>query len=153
MSIQGVNTPYLYFGMWKATFSWHVEDMDLYAINMVHSGAPKTWYCVPPKYGHKLERACRELFPNIAANCSNFMRHKTCLLAPRILDKYGVPYQKMHQEEREIIVVFPYAYHSGFNHGFNIAESTNFATERWIEYGKRARPCGKFFEISVKIFK
>ena len=141
MNIMGVNTPYLYFGMWKATFSWHVEDMDLYAINMVHHGAPKTWYCVPPKYGHILERACKDLFPNIAAGCSNFMRHKTCLLAPHILDKYGVPYQKMHQEEREIMVTFPYAYHSGFNHGFNIAESTNFATERWINYGKRARPC------------
>jgi hypothetical protein len=46
------------------------------------------------------------------------------------LDKYGVPYNKMIQKEREIIVVFPYAYHSGFNHGFNIAESTNFALER-----------------------
>ena len=47
----------------------------------------------------------------------------------------------MVQEEREIIIVFPYAYHSGFNHGFNIAESTNFATERWVEFGKRMRPC------------
>ena len=139
--LKGVNTPYLYFGMWKATFSWHVEDMDLHSINYLHYGAPKTWYCVPPQYGYLLEAAAKELFPHIASWCSNFMRHKTCLISPNILDKLGVPYQKVVQEERNAIIVFPYAYHSGFNHGFNIAESTNFAVKRWIEYGKRARQC------------
>ena len=44
--------PYLYFGMWRATFSWHVEDMDLYGVNFLHFGAPKTWYCVPPQVGY-----------------------------------------------------------------------------------------------------
>ena len=47
----------------------------------------------------------------------------------------------MVQEERDMIVVFPHAYHCGFNHGFNIAESTNFAMPRWVEYGKRFRGC------------
>lgn len=141
--------------MWKATFSWHVEDMDLYGINFLHHGAPKTWYCVPPQYGYLLEKAARELFPNVANWCSNFMRHKTCLISPHVLEDLGVPFQRVVQEERDIIIVFPYAYHAGFNHGFNIAESTNFATERWIEYGKRHRPCDcsiKRVKIDMGIF-
>lgn len=42
------------------------------------------------------------------------------------------------QEAGQFIVTFPFGYHAGFNHGFNCAESTNFATQRWIDYGKRA---------------
>ena len=108
--------------------------MDSHSINYLHYGAPKTWYVVPPKYGHLMEKAARELFPNVASWCSNFMRHKTCLISPQQLDKYSIPYTKVIQEERCAIIVFPYAYHSGFNHGFNIAESTNFALERSVAF-------------------
>ena len=52
-------------------------------------------------------------------------------MSPKLLATKGITVRKVVQEERDLIVVFPHAYHSGFNHGFNIAESTNFALPRW----------------------
>jgi len=152
--IPGVNTPYLYFGMWKATFSWHVEDMDLYAVNYLHYGAPKTWYGIPPSEGHKLEQVARKLFPDMAKTCFNLMRHKAIMISPELLRAHGIQVNKLVQEERNMIIAFPHAYHSGFNHGFNMAESTNFAIDRWVEYGKRFRDClcrGSEDEVSIEI--
>ncbi|XP_522155.4 lysine-specific demethylase 4E [Pan troglodytes] len=139
--IEGVNTPYLYFGMWKTTFAWHTEDMDLYSINYLHFGDPKTWYVVPPEHGQHLERLARELFPDISRGCEAFLRHKVALISPTVLKENGIPFNCMTQEAGEFMVTFPYGYHAGFNHGFNCAEAINFATPRWIDYGKMASQC------------
>jgi hypothetical protein len=139
--IPGINTPYTYVGMWKATFSWHVEDMDLYAINFLHYGASKTWYCVPPEYGYKLEQLAQKLFPEMTETCFNFLRHKAVMIGPKLMRAHGIPVNKLVHEQGTIMVVFPHAYHSGFNHGFNMAETLNFAMPRWVEYGKRFRGC------------
>ncbi|XP_063702191.1 probable lysine-specific demethylase 4B [Culicoides brevitarsis] len=141
ISIEGVNTAYLYFGMWKTTFAWHTEDMDLYSINYLHFGEPKTWYAVPPAYGSKLEKLANENFASSYKTCPAYLRHKMTLINPTILEKNDIPYDRVTQNAGEIMITFPYGYHAGFNHGFNCAESTNFALERWIEYGKRALQC------------
>ncbi|ETN59259.1 JmjC domain-containing histone demethylation protein 3C [Anopheles darlingi] len=141
ISIAGVNTAYLYFGMWKTTFAWHTEDMDLYSINYLHFGAPKTWYAIPPEHGRKLEKLAERYFPANYQECKAFLRHKMTLISTQVLKANGIPFNKITQEPGEIMITFPYGYHAGFNHGFNCAESTNFATERWIEYGKRASVC------------
>ncbi|XP_020282072.1 lysine-specific demethylase 4C-like isoform X2 [Pseudomyrmex gracilis] len=141
ISIEGVNTAYLYFGMWKTTFAWHTEDMDLYSINYLHFGAPKTWYAIPPEHGRRLERLASGFFPSSHQSCQAFLRHKMSLISPQILRQYSIPCNKITQEAGEIMITFPYGYHAGFNHGFNCAESTNFATVRWIEYGKRVLLC------------
>nr|XP_039264055.1 lysine-specific demethylase 4C-like [Styela clava] len=141
VKIEGVNTAYLYFGMWKTSFAWHTEDMDLYSINYVHFGAPKTWYSIPPEHGKRLERLANGFFPNSASTCPAFLRHKMTLISPSVLKRYGIPFNKITQEAGEFMITFPYGYHSGFNHGFNCAESTNFASERWIDYGLAAEKC------------
>lgn len=41
----------------------------------------------------------------------------------------------------EFILTYPKGYHSGFNLGFNCAESINFATSRWLPLGKVAKSC------------
>uniref|UniRef100_A0A8C2PSB5 [histone H3]-trimethyl-L-lysine(9) demethylase n=1 Tax=Cyprinus carpio TaxID=7962 RepID=A0A8C2PSB5_CYPCA len=155
ITIEGVNTPYLYFGMWKTTFAWHTEDMDLYSINYLHFGEPKSWYCVPPEHGKRLERLAKGFFPGSSQNCEAFLRHKMTLISPSILKKYGIPFEKITQEAGEFMITFPYGYHAGFNHGFNCAESTNFATRRWIDYGKQAILCScrkDMVKISMEVF-
>ncbi|XP_030367687.1 lysine-specific demethylase 4C isoform X4 [Strigops habroptila] len=155
ISIEGVNTPYLYFGMWKTTFAWHTEDMDLYSINYLHFGEPKSWYAVPPEHGKRLERLAQGFFPSSSHGCDAFLRHKMTLISPSVLKKYGIPFDKVTQEAGEFMITFPYGYHAGFNHGFNCAESTNFATFRWIDYGKAAKLCTcrrDMVKISMDIF-
>uniref|UniRef100_A0A8C1ETL1 [histone H3]-trimethyl-L-lysine(9) demethylase n=1 Tax=Cyprinus carpio carpio TaxID=630221 RepID=A0A8C1ETL1_CYPCA len=155
ITIRGVNTPYLYFGMWKSTFAWHTEDMDLYSINYLHFGEPKSWYIVPPEHGKRLERLAKGFFPGSAQSCEAFLRHKMTLISPSILRKYGIPYEKVTQEAGQFIVTFPYGYHAGFNHGFNCEESTNFATQRWIDYGKLATLCScrkDMVKVSMDVF-
>lgn len=155
ISIEGVNTPYLYFGMWKTTFAWHTEDMDLYSINYLHFGEPKSWYAIPPEHGKRLERLAQGFFPSSFQGCDAFLRHKMTLISPSVLKKYGIPFDKITQEAGEFMITFPYGYHAGFNHGFNCAESTNFATVRWIDYGKVAKLCtcrNDMVKISMDIF-
>ncbi|XP_066479807.1 lysine-specific demethylase 4A [Tiliqua scincoides] len=155
ITIEGVNTPYLYFGMWKTSFAWHTEDMDLYSINYLHFGEPKSWYSIPPEHGKRLERLAKGFFPGSAQSCEAFLRHKMTLISPSILKKYGIPFDKVTQEAGEFMITFPYGYHAGFNHGFNCAESTNFATLRWIEYGKQSVLCScrkDMVKISMDVF-
>jgi len=142
VKVPGVNTAYLYMGMWKATFAWHLEDVDLYSINYIHFGAPKQWYSISQEDARKFEKAMKSVWPGDAKSCDQFLRHKTYLISPDVLQKqYGVKVNKLVHYEGEFVVTFPYGYHSGYNIGYNCAESVNFATESWLEYGRIARKC------------
>ncbi|CAD6443628.1 b60b918e-75f3-4fc0-b5f3-c5bdd1d0042e [Sclerotinia trifoliorum] len=140
--IPGVNTAYLYLGMWKATFAWHLEDVDLYSINYLHFGAPKQWYSISQGDARRFEAAMKNIWPADAKACSEFLRHKTFLISPQhLLSNYNIKVNKIVHRPGEFVITFPYGYHSGYNLGYNCAEAVNFGLPSWIEYGKVAKKC------------
>ncbi|KAE8408370.1 jumonji family transcription factor [Aspergillus pseudonomiae] len=140
--VPGVNTAYLYLGMWKATFAWHLEDVDLYSINYIHFGAPKQWYSISQEDAPRFEQAMKSIWPSDAKNCDQFLRHKTYLVSPSLLkSQYGITVNRLVHYEGEFVITYPYGYHSGYNLGYNCAESVNFATEKWLDYGRVAKKC------------
>ena len=54
-----------------------------------------------------------------------------------ILRAFGIPVYRATHEAGAFMFTSPAAYHTGFNTGFNIAESTNFAFTDWLPYGGR----------------
>lgn len=140
--IPGVNTAYLYLGMWKATFAWHLEDVDLYSINYVHFGAPKQWYSISQKDARRFETAMKSIFPTDAKACDQFLRHKTFLISPsHLLQNFSIKVNKIVAHPGEFVITFPYGYHSGYNLGYNCAEAVNFALDSWLEFGRVAKKC------------
>lgn len=140
-ALPGVTTPYLYFGMWRASFAWHVEDMDLYSINYIHFGAPKQWYAIRQADRKRFESVMASTFPAEARKCAHFLRHKSFLVSPSVLASHGIQPLRLVQRAHEFVITYPYGYHSGYNLGFNCAESVNFALPTWIEIGRRADYC------------
>mmetsp|Transcript_3766 Transcript_3766/g.11228 ORF Transcript_3766/g.11228 Transcript_3766/m.11228 type:complete len:498 (+) Transcript_3766:140-1633(+) len=137
----GVTAPYLYFGMYGASFAWHTEDLDLYSINYIHFGASKTWYFIPQSEKERFELLCKKLYASHFDDCKEFLRHKLAMLAPEVLVRNGIRYGRVVHNSNEYVVVFPGVYHAGFNQGFNCAESVNFGSRSWLKWGKKAKKC------------
>ncbi|KAI5926049.1 hypothetical protein F4810DRAFT_621085 [Camillea tinctor] len=140
--VPGVNTAYLYLGMWKATFAWHLEDVDLYSINYLHFGAPKQWYSISQGDARRFETAMKSIWPTDAKACDQFLRHKAFLISPNHLQQYfNIKVNKCVSYPGEFVVTYPYGYHSGYNLGYNCAEAVNFALDSWLPMGKVAKKC------------
>ena len=139
--LPGVNQAYLYAGLWKASFAWHLEDQDLYLINYLHFGAPKQWYLIPQSQHEEFYALMVDLFHDEFKQCSEFLRHKTFMVSPAYLEKHGIRVNHTIHREGEFIITYPYGYHAGFNYDYNLAESVNFALDDWFEFGKRTKKC------------
>lgn len=129
--IEGVVTPWLYFGNLFASFLWHNEDNYLYSINYHHQGAPKMWYGVASQDAAAFKQAC-------GSKWAKKIHDIRLQLPPSFLSKMGVRVVKLVQNPRDFIVSFPQAYHMGFSFGWNCTEATNFATVDWLPFGALA---------------
>ena len=97
ITLDGVNSSYLYFGMWRALFAWHTEDMDLYSVNYLHYGAPKFWYAIAPEDRERFEILAQGMVPEMWRACPEFLRHKELLISPTLLEQNGIPFTRMMQ--------------------------------------------------------
>lgn len=140
-NVDGVNSSYLYVGTWRAMFAYHTEDCDLFSINYVHTGQPKSWYAIPISERNRFESLAKSYFPVDHQQCKEFLRHKTKLFSPARLKERGIKFSTVLQTAGEFVITFPGSYHAGFNHGFNIAEAVNFATPEWFPVGRKAKHC------------
>lgn len=140
--VPGVTSPYIYAGMWGSVFAAHTEDVNLLSINYLHAGAPKIWYAIAPGPDSKrFEALAQHEYSVQFRDCKEFLRHKRCLISPKVLQRSGIRYQTAVQMPGEAIITFPGGYHFGFNAGFNIAEATNFGVPEWIPYARKANIC------------
>lgn len=57
-------------------------------------------------------------------------------LSPSTLKSEGIPTYRCIQYPREFVLIFPGAYHSGFDCGFNCTEAVNFASVDWLPHGQ-----------------
>ena len=133
--IPGIISPWLYMGMCFSTFCWHNEDHFLYSINYLWEGEPKQWYGVPGDQADLFEATMRAYAPQLFELQPDVLFQLVTMIAPSMLADKGVNVCRARQGAGEFMVTFPRAYHGGFNMGYNVAESCNFALTDWIPWG------------------
>lgn len=137
----GILTSYTYVGTFGSSFCYHIEDMNLFSFNFMHYGEPKMWFIIPPHDAKPFEAMAKEALPTDFVDCPAFLRHKNIMFHADKIRQSGITCNRVIQSAKEMLVLLPNVYHAGFNCGFNIAEAVNYATIKWVDFGKHAEQC------------
>ncbi|KAK8345793.1 hypothetical protein V6Z12_A07G172300 [Gossypium hirsutum] len=132
-----VSVPHLRIGMCFSSLYWKIEEHHLYSISYLHVGCPKIWYGVPERYSFNFETLMKKYFPDLLGKSSK-LHGVITRLSPFMFKSKGVPVYRCIQYPREFVLVFPGAYHSTFDCGFNVAEAVTFAPLDWLPHGQNA---------------
>ncbi|KAL7322285.1 hypothetical protein PS15p_211925 [Mucor circinelloides] len=133
--ISGLKVPRLSVGSCFSGFGWHNEDHYTGSISYMHWGETKTWYSASGYKTAGFQDAMRKTVPELFKQQPDLISQRATMLSPECLEKKNVSVYAVDQRPGEFVVTYPQAYHSGFNHGFNLCETVNFADSSWIYFG------------------
>ncbi|KAL8822094.1 MAG: hypothetical protein Q9191_007164 [Dirinaria sp. TL-2023a] len=119
-------------------FGMQIAEVGAYKVAYVLDGAPRVWTVVRPYEFQKVEA----LIPS-TRECHQSVGHKelsdegeeipgaTKYVPSKTLSDNGIEHTKFAQFDGEMVILFPFAYHQGYNVGPNIVETMAYASERW----------------------
>ena len=110
-----------------------------YSLNYHHSGAPRILSVIRPEHHAGLEEAIYteqntgNLFlsrPSKPPTCTQFLGHQQLYVPRETLSHSGISYTEVVQNQGEMVITFPYAYHQAYTSGPNITEEMLYASDR-----------------------
>lgn len=114
--IEGIFTPFAYYGVTVSIGGTHVEDSDLMSLNVHLWGSIKHWISVCESYRE-------EVIKLMAKSDKSFKEHphhyrcKMMILSPRLLIEKGIPIHEAYQQKNDIIATLCGAFHQVTNCG------------------------------------
>ncbi|KAL7311869.1 hypothetical protein PS15m_009582 [Mucor circinelloides] len=109
--------PRLYAGMCFSAFGWRNEDYYTGSISYMHWGETKTWYSVSEDDSAAFQNAMKKTVPELFKQQPGLLFQRATMLSPERLKKENINVYAVDQRPGQFVVVYPLAYHSGFNHG------------------------------------
>ncbi len=116
----------------------------LYSLHYLHSGGPRYWVVVPPRYRRQLEqqllvlRAARYPPQFKTPPCSQFARHLGVWVPLERLSTWGIEYTVVQQHPGELVVLMPGVYSEGWTHDEIVSETAylgdNYSPRRYVSY-------------------
>lgn len=92
----------------------------------------QVWYCVPSSQSDAFEAAMRDALPELFEAAPDLLSQLVTLLDPSELRARGVDVNRVVHTPGSFVVTMPNSFHGGFNTGFNVAESSNFAALPYV---------------------
>ncbi|KAI4301085.1 hypothetical protein L6164_034401, partial [Bauhinia variegata] len=126
----------IHVGMCFSSLGWRVEEHQLYSLCYMHLGEPKVWYAIPGRFAASFEDVRRKYFSDLFTGRSDLPNALVRQISLATLKSEAIPVYRCIQYPREFVLVFPGAYHSGFDCGFNFSEVASFAPLEWLLRGQ-----------------